>query len=336
MSSQNPDRPVALLGTGHVVPDQVVLSTELDERFGFPPGTVENKTGVERRHFARRSETVAQLAAQACQRAMDTAGVSWDEIDVLVSACATMDQALPNNAALIHRELDLDRYAISCFDINCSCLSFLVALDHLSWLLAAGVYRRILIVSCDIASCALDWNDLGASGIFGDGAAAAVVGLSEDSSSCLLSSKLLTVSEGAGFCGISAGGSRFHPSRVTGDFDALTYFRMDGKAMFKLVSTRIEGFVNELLEQAGLVMNDLDYIVLHQASLMAMNHVIKRLKLPIEKTINIFPRYGNQVSASLPTALDIAIKQGDIVRGQRVLLLGTGAGITVSGLIMVY
>ena len=336
MIAKNSNRPVTLSGTGHAVPGRLVLSADLDDMSGLTPGTVEKKTGLKQRYFASQSETAAQLAALACRKAMDAARLSWDDIDVLVDASATMDQGLPNNAALIHNELGLDRYSISTFDINCSCLSFIVALDHISWMLTAGIYRRVLIVSSDIASCALDWSDLGTSGIFGDGAAAAVIGLSENNTSCILSSKSQTVSEGVSYCGIQAGGSRFHPSKVKKNFNELAYFYMDGKAVFKLVSKYISEFVDDLLAMAGLSMDDIDRVVLHQASLSAMNHISKRLKIPDEKIINIFPYYGNQVAASLPTALDIGIKEGRIVCGQRVLLLGTGAGITISGLIMVY
>jgi len=327
---------VAILGTGHVLPAQAIESDEFDRRLGLPLGTVERIGGVRRRHFAGREETAAQLAAQAARQALDAAGMSLDDIDCLIAASGTMDQGMPCNAALIHRELDLSDRAIPAFDVNASCLGFLAALDTLAWPITAGRYRHVLIVAADIASCGLDWSTLESSAIFGDGAAAAVLGPSGGTSSRLFASELRTLSAGVDLCHIPAGGSRHHPSRIDRPFSELTHFRMDGKGVFKLAAQHLPDFVDRMLIRAGLSRDRLDWVVPHQASHLALAHLTKRLGFAEEKVIDIFAEHGNQVAASLPTALDIAIRDGRIRRGDKVLLLGTGAGLSLGGAVLEY
>lgn len=334
-------RPITLLGTGHALPDAAVASTEIDRRLNHPPGTIERAGGVRLRHFAARDETAAKLAAQAARRAAEAAGIALTEIDCLVAASGTMDQGMPCNAALIHREiyheLGLSAHAIPAFDVNASCLGFLAALDTLSWPIAAGRYRKVLIVAADIASCGLDWRTLDASAIFGDGAAAAVVGPSPAGSGAgILAADLVTLSDGVDLCRIPGGGSRHHPTRIDQPFEELALFRMDGKGVFKLASQHLPGFIDRLLERAGVTRDQLDWIVPHQASHLALSHLTRRLGFRAERVIDIFAEHGNQVAASLPTALDIAIRDGRIQRGQRLLLLGTGAGLSLGGIVLEY
>lgn len=338
-----PVRAITLLGTGHAVPGQTVSSTMLDARLGLPAGTVEQAGGVRQRHFACRTETAAQLAVRAATQALAAAGLALDEVDCLVAASGTMDQAMPCNAALIYAELRASklttRQALPAFDVNASCLGFLAALETLSWAVAAGRYRRVLIVAADIASCGLDWQTLEASAIFGDGAAAAVIGpTSAGGSGRILASELQTLPEGAMLCQIPAGGSRHHPTRLPddADFAALARFRMDGKGVFRLAAEHLPAFVARLLAQAGLTVAEIDWVVPHQASHLALSHLGRRLGFSHGQIINIFADHGNQIAASLPTALDIAIRDGRIRHGQRLLLLGTGAGLSLGGCIMVY
>jgi 3-oxoacyl-[acyl-carrier-protein] synthase-3 len=327
---------ITLLGTGHALPREAIDSAELDDRLNHPVGTVERVGGVRRRHFAGREETAAQLAAEAARLALEAAGASLDEIDCLVAASGTMDQGMPCNAALIHRELGLSARAIPAFDVNASCLGFLAALDTLAWPIVAGRYQRVLIVAADIASCGLDWSTLEASAIFGDGAAAALIGPSGEGTACLLASELRTLSEGADLCRIPAGGSRHHPTRIDRSFDELARFRMDGKGVFKLAAAHLPDFVERLLARAGVTRDQLDWIVPHQASHLAMAHVSKRLGFDSAKVVDIFAEHGNQVAASLPTALDIAIRDGRIRRGDKLLLIGTGAGLSLGGAVLEY
>lgn len=330
-----PARPIAILGTGHALPEMVLTSEMVDERLGYPVGTVQKASGVRKRHVAASSDSAASLAAQAAHKALAAAGLTLADVDCLVAASGTMDQGLPSNAALVHGELGLSDSGIPAFDINASCLGFIAALDTLSWPLAAGRYKHILVVAADIASCGLNWNDLEASAIFGDGAAAAVLGrTSGKHTSRLIASALNTYSEGMHFCEIPAGGSRHHPNRTTGHFEPLTRFHMNGKKVFRLASEKLPSFLEKLMTDANTSLADIDWVVPHQASHLAMHHLIKRLNVAPERVINIFADHGNQVAASLPTTLDIAIRDGRIQRGQRLLLLGTGAGLSIGGAVL--
>jgi 3-oxoacyl-[acyl-carrier-protein] synthase-3 len=336
MQTPPTSRPISILGTGHAVPSQAVTSTELDCQLGFPPGTIQQAGGVRQRYFAAPHESAASIAAQACQQALSAARLQTSNIDCLIAASGTMDQGMPCNAALIHRELGLAA-SIPAFDVNMSCLGFLAAFDTLSWPIMAGRYQRVLIVASDIASCGLDWQTLEASAIFGDGAAAVILARSQaDSTSRILASDLLTISEGAELCQIPAGGSRFHPSRIDQPFDPLTLFRMDGKRVFKLASQHLPDFLERLLRRAGLTRQQIDWVVPHQASHLALSHLSKRLDFSAEKVINIFADFGNQIAASLPTALDVAVRDGRIQRGHKLLLIGTGAGLSLGGMVLEY
>lgn len=328
-------RSVAILGTSHVLPSLRVTSAQIDQRLGLAPGTVEEISGVHARYVAGAEENAAQLAALAGQKACMAAGLALADIDCVVAVSATMDQGMPCNAALVHATLGLSPSGIPAFDINASCLGFIAALDTLSWLITAGRYRHILIVAADLASCGLNWQDLKASAIFGDGAAAAVLGPTPaGSTSHIIASALQTYSEGVDFCGILGGGSRYHPTRIDQPVDPLMQFYMEGKKIFRLASQHLSPFVEKLLAEAALDMADIDWIVLHQASQLAIQHMTKRLGFAPERVINIFAEHGNQVAASLPTTLDIAIGDGRIQRGQKVLLLGTGAGLSIGGVIL--
>lgn len=328
-------RRIRITGTGMAVPAQATSAAQLDARLGLPAGSSERQTGV-RRRFLSTTETAAQLAAQACRAAVADAGLDWSEIDCLVAASATMDQSLPYNAALIHAELGLSERRTATLDINASCLSFLAALDTMSYLVDAGRYRNVLLVSCDIATFGIDWSALRESGIFGDGAAAAVIRRSRaDEASAILSARMETLSAGVAHCRIPAGGSRYHPRRALDrPFEPLTVFHMEGRAVFKLASEALPGFTEGLLAQAGVRMGDLAAVVPHQASQLALTHLSRRLDIAPAQLVDIFADYGNQVGASLPTALHLGRAQGRFRHGDTILLLGTGAGLAMGGMVL--
>ncbi|GFM81359.1 3-oxoacyl-ACP synthase [Pseudomonas cichorii] len=330
-----PPRPVTILGSGHALPDRIVTSIALDHELGLAAGSVEQISGVIQRHVASSAETAASLGAMAARNALAAAGIELDQIDLIACASGTMDQGMPCNAALLQRELGMGHSGIPAMDINASCLGFIAAVDTLSWPLVAGRYRRVLLVCSDIASCGLDWKHVEVSGIFGDGAAAVVLCASE-SGAKIIASNLKTFSEGAHLCQIPAGGSRFHPRRIDIPFEPLTSFSMQGKGVFRLAAKHLPTLMNDLLDQAGLTQDQIDWVIPHQASQQAMQHAARRLGFAPEKVIDVFAHHGNQVSASLPTALDIAIRDQRIQRGQILMLIGTGAGLSIGGMILEY
>ncbi|WP_345817740.1 3-oxoacyl-[acyl-carrier-protein] synthase III C-terminal domain-containing protein (plasmid) [Paraburkholderia sp. PREW-6R] len=332
----NLTRRIRICGTGTAAPANILTSEEIDKRFGLPTGTVFKRYGVRRRHYARH-ENAATLAAEACGKALERAGLAWGDIDCLVASSATMDQALPYNAALILAAAGVDGGLISAFDIGASCLSFLVGLDTISYLVECGRYRNVMIVSSDIATFSLDWATLGESAIFGDGAAAAIIRQSApDERSCILASRIETHASGANDCHIKAGGSRYHPRRPGVEFDPLTFFHMNGPRLFRTVSRELPRLVAQLLESAALTLDQIRLVIPHQASRLALDHLAKRLQIEPGRIVDIFAESGNQVGASLPTALHHAVESNGMQRDEPLMLLGSGAGLTLGGMVLVY
>lgn len=328
----NRPRPLRILGTGISTPPQWLDSADLDARLGLAPGTVQARTGVAQRgHEPERN--AAQVSAEAAMAALHASGIDASDIDAVICANASADQAMPCNAALLHRELGLTR--IPAFDVNASCIGFLMGLDLVASLLQGGRYRRVLLTSCDLASRALDPSDLDTFGLFGDGAAAAVLEAADDSDGpALLSARFETWSQSAHACEIPGGGSRFAPMRYDGDYRDISTFRMDGKRLYRAAAEQFDRFVGELLHDAGLELTDIDRVVPHQASQLGMQHIFKRIGVPRERVEDIFAAHGNQVSASLPTALHHALSSGRLARGDNALLIGTAAGVTLGGAVL--
>lgn len=324
---------VKITGIAQYLPHAKVYSSELDKQLGLSSGSVQKKSGLISRHFASADETTSYMGAQAASQALNNAQCTLNDIDVIISACGASEQLLPCTAALIQKQLGLEHSGIPCFDINSTCLSFLTALDTASYLIAGGRYKRALIVSSDIPSAGLNWKDMETCTIFGDGAAACILEQS-DGSSKILASHMLTHSSGLEYCRVEAGGTRIPPAKP---FDhQLGLFQMDGKKVFKLASQLLIESMEQLFSQVKITLSDIDWVVPHQASLLAMHHVRKRLAIPKEKWVDIYATHGNQMAASMPSALAHYINAGKIQRGQLIYILGTGAGISASGMILEY
>lgn len=328
----NRPRPLRILGTGISTPQQWLDSADLDTRLGLAPGAVQSRTGVARRGLEP-SRNAAEVSAEAALAALSAAGIAADDLDAVICANASPDQAMPCNAALLHRELGLKR--IPAFDVNASCIGFLMGLDLIAGLFATGRYRRVLLTSCDLASRALDPDDIDTLGLFGDGAAAAVLEASDDSDGpALLAARFETWSESAHACEIPGCGSRLPPAHYDGDYREVSTFRMDGKRLYRAAAEQFDRFVGELLDETGLDLARIDRVVPHQASQLGMQHIFKRLGVPRERVEDIFAAHGNQVSASLPTALHYALSSGRLARGDTALLIGTAAGVTLGGAVL--
>ncbi|WP_262421672.1 3-oxoacyl-[acyl-carrier-protein] synthase III C-terminal domain-containing protein [Paraburkholderia sp. UCT31] len=312
-----------------------VYSDDLDRKLALPVGTIKKRGGIEYRHFAG-EEIQSELGARAARVALLAAGLALDDIDCVVAASGVPEQAIPATSVLIARELGLESGAVGCFDVNATCLSFVVALDTLSALLAVGRYKRVLLVSADLPSKGLDWGHLESAAIFGDGAVAVVLEHDPSSGSAVLGAQLETYPQGWRTCQITGGGSRCNPQE-DGDVRAADFkFQMDGKAVFKLASRVVPGALERFWAKTGLTMADIDVVVPHQASQLGLHHMRKLLDIPESRIVDIFAHHGNQVSASIPTALYEAVQTGRLQRGQTALLIGTGAGLSVGILALRY
>ncbi|WKB53558.1 3-oxoacyl-[acyl-carrier-protein] synthase III C-terminal domain-containing protein [Eleftheria terrae] len=323
--------PLHILSTGKALPDHCVTSAELDGRLGLRPGQVEKKSGVVHRFHAGNDDSQSGLAAAALRDAMARGGVAPASIDLLISASGVAEQALPSTACRIVEPAGL-RIGMPAFDVNASCLGFLAALQVAAGLLASGAYRRIAIVASDLASRGLDWNEPEASLIFGDGAAAAIVEAGPGGCG-IAAQRLETYPQGKAWCEVRAGGTRRNPRVGLLPSDHL--FSMDGKRVFKLAAGLMDGFLARLFEGSGHRLDQMDAVVPHQASHLSMSHLRKRLGIPADALVDIYARHGNQVSASLPTALHEAIQTRRVGPGSRVLLLGSAAGLTLGGMVLV-
>ena len=324
-----------IAGSAIALPAQRRDNHWFDQRFGQADGWTARHVGVHSRPLASGDETSASLGAAAASRALAAAGWGAADFDVLISACGVGQQALPCTAALIHHQLGLADSGIAAFDVNASCLSFPVALDMAANALACGRYRRVLIVSSEIPSAGLDWDDADTAPLFGDGAAAVALEAG-DGRSQLLAAHLQTWSSGVEHCRVRAGGTAVRLDAGVEAFRTAAMFEMDGAAVYRLAAQKLPGFITGLLQRAGVSLQQLDALVPHQASAKALRHIHKLLRLPPQLLVNIIQDHGNQMSASIPTALHLAIADGRIQRGDLIALVGTGAGLSAGGVVLRY
>ncbi len=326
----SPLLPLALLATGKALPSRCVSSEALDRELGRAPGYVQQKSGIRQRHYATSSESQAELAAAALRDAMARGSIAANSIDLLLSASGVPDQALPAMSCRILEPAGL-RPGTPAFDVNASCLGFLAALQMAAGLLASGAYRRIAITACDLASRGIDWADPEASLIFGDGAAAVIVEAG-DGRQGIVTQRFETHPSGKQMCEVRAGGTARNPRTGVQAQDFL--FAMQGRAVFKLVSGLLDGFVQRLFSGCGRGLHDVDLVVPHQASHLSMQHLQKRLGLAPQRVVDIYASHGNQVCASIPTALHEAVTSGRARRGSHLLMLGSAAGVTLGGMVL--
>ncbi|WP_086934359.1 3-oxoacyl-[acyl-carrier-protein] synthase III C-terminal domain-containing protein [Agarilytica rhodophyticola] len=324
-------RHIKILGTGVASPQKRVESIEIDRYHGVPAGRTEAICGVKNRAYAT-DESASSLAIEAIKNAISCANISIDDIDCIICASGTMEQAIPYNAAKVHALLKLNK-PIPSFDINMTCLSALMAMDVASSFIEIGRYKNILICSSDLASVGLDWNNIEVGGLFGDGAAAMILCNTQENIG-IKAINFETYSEGVDYCQIKGGGSLHHPSKIHGDYRSYGQFNMKGKDLYRLTLKVIGKFCKDLLKIADYTLDDIDWIVPHQASKLAIEHLQKKLSLNPDKVINILSTHGNQIAASLPTALHYLLTSDRCKRGDKILLIGTSAGLSLGGMIL--
>lgn len=337
MTTPSPRASLRILGTGVYLPRRVVASEVFDRRFGKRTGWAERRFGVARRHVAEPDETSSFMAARAAEAALLVAGLAPQDVECTISACSVMEQAIPCLGSLVQRELGLGESGRVAFDVNATCLSFLAALDLVACALAVGRYRRVLVVSSEIASAGVDPEDPTTAPLFGDGAAAVVLGAADaGQDSALLACELATYGVGHDLCRVRAGGTRL---RAADDPEAHvrgSRFEMDGPGLYRLSARHFPRHFERAVAAAGVAREQLACVIPHQASGRAIEHMIGTLGLPLDRVVHILANRGNQVAASLPSALHEAIASGALRRGQLCTLLGTGAGLSLGTAILRY
>lgn len=328
-------QPLKILGMGRYLPKRVVPSAELEPRCDLPQGWIERKQGVRERRWVE-DETASFMGARAAEEALADAHLKKKDLDLIINASGTAEQAIPDGGPLIQRQLDLADSGMPAMSVHTTCLSFLTAMDVAANFLTTGRYGRILIVSADITSCGLNFAHPESSTLFGDLAAAAVVGRTpQGEPSCVHTSKLRTYGAGAYHTQIRGGGTRCHPNfEDTVPEDNL--FFMEGPKVLKMAVKVAAPFLEELKPGlTGGMSEDIKLVVPHQASKVALDaHAF--LGMPAEKVMRTIHKFGNCVAASIPATLYEAIKTDRLQRGDKFLMLGTGAGLSIGGMIMTY
>lgn len=329
-------RKVKIVGTGKYLPKRTVTDEELDQKLGVQAGWTHKATGVGTRHYVSEGETASMMGAQAAQDALDAAGLTFADIDCLVCTSGTKEQPLPSTAVFIQQAMGQEDSGVPAFDIDATCLSFLVGLDTMSYLVAAGRYRHVLLVATEIASAGLNWANKESAALFGDGAAAVIIGASApEESAQIIHTSLQTYSKGARYSEIQGGGTRM-PAHLQQELAESFLFFMDGQKIFRMASRLLPDFINQLLEQSDMKMEDFKLVIPHQGSAMAMRLIRKKLGIGKQQFLDITPNHGNTIAASIPMGIHEAIVQGRIKRGDRILLMGTAAGLSLGGMVLEY
>lgn len=323
---------VQIAGLGRYLPPRVVPSAEMDAWCGVPAGWAERHAGVRERRRAE-GETAVDMAAKAAAEALAAAGLDPDDLDLVLWASGTPDQPIPDGGALLHRALGLS--GVPAFAVHATCLGFLAGLHTAALYIAGGAARRVLVACSEVTSGGLNRAEPESAVLLGDGAAAAVVTATPDgAASCIEAVRFETFSEGADLTAVRGGGSRLHPNSLP-HCDADFQFAMDGRAVLRLTLQRVGPFLEALRPGLARGLPGIAHAVPHQAS-EAGFRLMAGLGWPPGRVERTLDWTGNVVAASIPIALCEAVAAGRVRRGDRVLLSGTGAGLTLGGVVMTY
>ena len=291
----------------------------------LPKNTVNFKEQT--RYRISGDEKQISLAVSACQKALKNANITINDIDCIVSASAVGIQPIPCMAALIHEKIAKGT-SIPALDINTTCTSFITALDTMSYLLDVGRYKRVLIVSCDVASRALNPKQKESFQLFSDGAVAFIIEKTDEEIG-VIDAMQKTWSEGAHSTEIRGGLSNFHPKNYSEMTKEEYMFDMNGKTVLSLSISKIPELMKNFLKNNGMKVSDIDMTVPHQAS-VAMPLIMQKLGIEKDKFLDEVKEFGNMVSASVPITLVHGLENGRIKSGNTILLIGTAAGLTTN------
>jgi len=317
-------RSVGILGTGSYVPENKVTNFDMEKIVDTSDEWIRTRTGIGARHFAAEGEATSDLATKAALKAMEAAGVTADEIDMVIVGTCTPDMLLPATACLV--QSNIGAVGSAAFDIETACSSFIYGLEIARNFIATGTYNKVLVIGAEKLSSILNFEDRKTCVLFGDGAGAAILGPVEDGKG-ILSSELGADGSKGMVLKVDAGGSRMPATEQT-VADKLHYLSMDGSEVFKF-AVRIMGSASQrVIEEAGLTLDDIDYLVPHQANMRIISSAAKKLKLPLDRVHVNLTEYGNMSAASVPVALDEAIRAGKIKEGDKTVLVGFGGGLT--------
>lgn len=323
--------PIQFCGTGAYVPERVVTNQHFVDYLDTSEDWIIARTGIRERRYAASDECTSTLAVKAAQRAILDAGISVGDIDVLICATATGDCQFPATASFI--EAQLGAVDIAAFDVGAACSGFLYACVVASSLLNSGLYQRALVIGAEALTRYADPEDRATIVLFGDAAGAAVLSRSSDPEASILYCDMGCDGTRAEHIYVPAGGSRLPASKTT-TAERLHFMHMRGPEVYKFAVQKMQALVEHALEVTGLAPDDLKLVIPHQSNLRIIESVREKLGLPPEKMAVNIDRYANTSAASIPTALDTARRDGTLQRGDLVLMVAVGAGLTWSTMLV--
>ena len=310
-----------VLGCGSYLPERVVTNEELSKSVETTDEWIRQRTGICQRHIAAEGEFTSHLAIKASQRALDHAGITAADLDLIVLATATPDQTFPATATRVQAALGMTKGAA--FDVQAVCAGFVYGVSVADSLIRSGLASTALVIGAETFSRILDWEDRGTCVLFGDGAGAIVLrgeqGTGASSDRGILANALHSDGRHHDILYVDGGPSS---TRSTG------FLRMEGKEVFKHAVVNMAAVVGEVLEKAGLEAKDIDWLVPHQANKRIIDGTGRKLGLPPERVVVTVDKHANTSAASIPLALDVAVKDGRVKKGDLLLLEGIGGGLS--------
>jgi len=313
-----------IIGVGGYVPERVVDNFEMEKIVDTTDEWITSRTGIRQRRIASDSQATSDLAVEAAREALDSAGIKAEELDLIIVATLTPDSNMPSTACIVQDKIGATRAAA--FDLGAACSGFVYGLVTGAQFIQTGAYKKILVIGAETMSRVLDWKDRSTCVLFGDGAGAAVIAeVGEDEG--IASFELGSDGSGAEFLIIPAGGSRM-PATCEVVQERLNCLKMSGPEVFKFAVRVMADSAKRVVESAGLQMSDIDVMIPHQANTRIIESSSKRLAISEEKMFVNLDKYGNMSGASIPFALYEAHRSGKIKKGDNVLMVGFGAGLT--------
>ena len=296
-----------IIGTGSYLPAKVLTNYDLEKMVDTSHDWIVTRSGISERHFAADGEMTSDLALQASRKAIEAAGIKADEIDLIIVATTSPDMAFPSTACILQDKLGI-RNGCPAFDMQAVCGGFVFALNTADMYIRGGQAKTVLVVGAEVLSRMLDWNDRTTCVLFGDGAGAVVLRASDEPG--IVASKL------------HADG--IHRNMLKADPKIV----MDGKAVFKFAVNMLSEVVEEVLEEQKMAGTDIDWMVPHQANIRIIEATAKKLGLEMDSVVTTVAQHGNTSAASIPLALDMAVRDGRIKPGQNILMEAIGGGFT--------
>ena len=306
-----------IAGTGSYLPPRAMTNDEFASRLDTSDAWIRERTGIAQRHIADESQASSDLALEASRRALESAGVAAADLDLILVATSTPDYIFPSTACLLQHKLGVKGSAA--FDVQAVCSGFVYSLATADTFIRSGQYKKALVVGAEVFSRILDWNDRGTCVLFGDGAGAVV--LAADSKPGIHASVLRADGSQAGMLSVPGNVSR---GRIIGS----PFLQMNGQGVFKFAVKVLEEVARETAEAAGIPLEEIDWLIPHQANVRILDATARKLGLPRERLVVTVDHHGNTSAASVPLALDEYVRAGKIRPGHRVMMQGVGGGFT--------